>query len=83
MKNTDDWLNLFDNTKENFKWFFLGYGFEMEWMELEEYRKMGEDGIKSMLNIMNKVWFLLPDSEFNIIANPAGWKDFLTLIEKE
>lgn len=76
------WLELFDKTKEDFKWFFLGYGFEMEWMELEEYRKMGDEGIPTMLNIMNKVWFLLPDGEFNIIANPKGWKDFLILIEE-
>ena len=74
------WFELFDKSKENFKWFFLGYGFEMEWTELEAYRLDYER--KSMENIMNKVWFLLPDGEFNIVSNPRGWKEFLNLIEK-
>lgn len=73
-----DWFILFDTTKDSFKWFWLAYGFS--WSELIQLRKDNKKG--QMISMMNEVWFALPDSRFNIVENPAGWKEFLALIEE-
>ena len=71
------WFILFDTTKDSFKWFWLEYGFA--WNELIRFREMKRKG--SMINLMNDVWFALPDNKFNIVENPKGWSEFLSLIE--
>lgn len=73
-----EWLQLFDDTKDNFKWFFDDYGYD--WNKLLELRKAeDQDG---MYSYMNNVWFELPDNQFNIMRNPKGWSDFLNLLEE-
>lgn len=72
------WFNLFDVTKDTFKWFWVASGFD--WEKLLQLRK--EKKKDRMISLMNDVWFALPDGRFNIIENPSGWKEFLDLIEE-
>jgi len=77
--NTENWLAKFDADKAKFEWFFIKYGFDIEWKQLNEARVIRQIG--KMKNIMNRVWFELPDAEFNIMMNPVGWDEFLYLLE--
>ena len=79
--NDKKWLELFDNTKDKFKWFFIEYGYESVWDELNILR--GQESQLKMISLMNRVWYQLPDNKFNIMENPAGWSEFLTLLENE
>ena len=72
------WFKLFDNTKHSFEWFFIDYGYESIWKGINIYRN--QENRNRMLHYMNKVWFQLPDSKFNIIENPPGWDEFLALL---
>ena len=74
------WLQQFDDTCETFKWFFLKYGYQEDWLNLLQQREM--DNMDGMKNIMNQIWFELPDHIFNIMENPHGWTEFLNLIEE-
>jgi len=78
-KETEDWFKKFDETKDKFKWFWDYYIAEELWEQLMKARE--EKDQNEMLCIMNGVWFDLPDGRFNIQNNPAGWKEFLYLIE--
>jgi len=78
--NDKDWFELFDNTKHKFTWFFMKYGYKSVWDDLHILR--GQENREKMVSILNLVWFQLPDSIFNIIENPAGWNEFLALIEE-
>ena len=71
------WFILFDTTKDSFKWFWLEYGFAWNDLIILRDRKMRW----SMETLMNDVWFALPDNKFNIVENPKGWSEFLSLIE--
>lgn len=75
-----EWFLLFDETKETFHWFFTKYFGTYTWDALMDYRKT--ENMFNMISLMNKVWFELPDSKFNIIENPPGWSEFLNLIEQ-
>lgn len=72
-----EWLQKFDETNEEFKWFWFEYGYD--WEYLMKLRK--QEKVASMINLMNDAWFRLPDSKFNIISNPKGWSEFLDLLE--
>ena len=76
--NEQEWLKLYDETKENFRWFITKY-FPLRWERMERLRS--ENDQQGMIKIMNDVWFELPDNKFNIMVNPKGWSDFLNLIE--
>jgi len=73
-----DWLQLFDETKDNFKWFFDKYGYD--WNKLMKYRE--EENQDKMFSYMNDVWFDLPDHIFNIMNMPKGWNEFINLLEE-
>ena len=73
-----EWLSLYDATKEKFMWFINRYFPKMQNM-LEDLR-VKEDTTK-MVSMLNDAWFELPDSRFNIIENPDGWREFMTLVE--
>ena len=77
----EEWFKLFDETSETFKWFWDLYIAEEVWDDLILARKKQNRLIMSC--IMNEVWFDLPDSKFNIIENPKGWREFLHLIEEQ
>lgn len=74
-----EWFDMFDETKDKFKWFFMDYGFGHLWENLKHLRELEYRDF--MLDIMNVVWLKLPDSKFNIIDNPKGWSEFLELLE--
>jgi len=79
MKDKEQWLKQFDETKDTFKWVFIEYGFQPMWEKILIARQ--EQRMDRMLDAMSHVWFALPDSEFNILVSPPGWKEFLQLIE--
>ena len=74
----EDWLKLYDQTVEKFEWFIKKF-------TPEKYSKLidarSKNSRAAMLPIMNDIWFVLPDSQFNIVENPKGWSEFLDLIE--
>ena len=64
--------------KEDFKWFIIKYFGE----EYFEYLiKLSESENGRLISELNDVWFKLPDDQFNIIENPKGWSEFLSLVE--
>lgn len=73
-----DWFKQWDETYCTFQWFIVKY-FPKDWEILEVNRTKGNRFI--MTNILNDIWFKLPDSRFNIRENPQGWQQFLNLIE--
>lgn len=75
-----EWFELFDKTKDTFQWFFKEYGFMKQWAKIIVSRELGNR--YHMMNIMNEVWYKLPDNVFNIRVNPKGWREFLNLIEE-
>jgi|WetSurMetagenome_2_1015567.scaffolds.fasta_scaffold421471_1 hypothetical protein len=77
--NDKEWFKLFDETASEFKWFFIAYGFEIEWESILKLRNLEQRD--SIMTIMNNVWYYLPGNKFNIKENPSGWSEFLRLIE--
>lgn len=73
-----EWLALYDKTSPMFKWFIEKYfkGYAEKLAQYRIHRKWSD-----MLNLMNDMWFRLPDNRFNIIENPEGWGEFVTLLE--
>lgn len=64
--------------KEEFKWFIIKYFGE----EYFEYLiKLAESENGRLISELNDVWFKLPDDQFNLIENPKGWSEFLSLVE--
>ena len=72
----EEWLRLFDETKNEFRWFLEDYGY---WDAIEKARL--DDDYVIMSDIMNQAWFMLPEHKFNIMENPRGWSEFLNLLE--
>lgn len=73
-----EWFKLWDETSPKFQWFIAQY-FGSRWKLLEVDRT--KENRLGMEHILNDIWFFLPDNRFNIIENPAGWSEFLALIE--
>lgn len=73
------WFEKFDAALPEFKWFVEQYF--PEWVELmlQLRKEENKDGLNFLLN---KIWFHLPDGRFNIVVNPKGWRQFLSLIEE-
>jgi hypothetical protein len=74
-----EWFKLWDETNHTFQWFIIKY-FPVGWDLLEINRTKGNRF--GMTNILNQIWFDLPDNQFNIMVNPSGWQQFLALIEE-
>ncbi len=74
----EQWFKDYDATVDKFNWFIKRY-FSLMWINLCEARE--KQDFPKMLNIMNNVWFALPDGYFNIMNNPKGWSEFLHLLE--
>jgi len=74
-----DWFKLWDETSPKFQWFIEQY-FPQAWEQLEVNRTKGNR--YGMSNLLQLIWFHLPDNKFNIRENPKGWFEFLALIEE-
>lgn len=80
MTSSERILKDFDEGYPEFKWFIEKY-FKptvIDW--LEKARK--EQNASLLLTILNRIWYALPDDEFNIMKNPKGWTEFLRVIEE-
>lgn len=66
--------------KDSFRWFIERYFGKEKFVELWNLAENNEeDKLRSELN---SIWYELPDNLFNIINNPAGWDEFLRLVEE-
>ena len=72
-------LEAFDKGYPEFKWFIEQYF--PRWIRLIEFNRKN-CRTWELINILNDVWFYLPDGIFNIMENPKGWKEFLNVIEE-
>jgi hypothetical protein len=80
MRKPEDILKDFDEGYPKFKWFIVKY-FRNSTIEIiEDLRK--QEKVGDLICMLNDIWFLLPDGEFNIRANPPGWSEFLRVIEE-
>lgn len=75
----EQWYKDYDEGKEKFKWFIEKYFGIALWNKLEQARAEKNEPI--MREIINTVWFYLPNNKFDIIENPEGWTEFLRVIE--
>lgn len=72
---------LFDEKLPEFQWFIERYFAGVTLQTVLKLRK--EEKSKELMSELISIWFMLPDNKFNIMENPPGWSDFLTLIEFE
>lgn len=72
------WLEYYDAHSSKFKWFVEKY-FRGNFEKLENLRLKND--WSGMTDLMNDMWFRLPDSKFNIMENPEGWDAFICLLE--
>lgn len=87
MKNkpcTETKLSLFEKFDQGypkFKWFIEKH-FKEDVLEKIESHRVNRDERK-LLQILNLIWFYLPDDEYNIMVNPPGWNELLHVITPE
>ena len=79
MMTNEDWFKKYDEHLPSFRWFIHKYFVTQVWVDLCKARE--EEDRAEMCRIMNVIWFELPDNKFNIITNPVGWSEFLSLVE--
>lgn len=72
-------LRAFDAGYPKFRWFIVKH-FKLEMLTAIEKARETEN-TTDLLNLLNNVWFYLPDNQFNIKCMPDGWKEFLNVIE--
>lgn len=80
MRTPEEILKTFDRGYPKFKWFIEKYFEPRVIITLERTRK--EKNVTMLITILNRIWYALPDDEFNIKVNPAGWAEFLNVIEE-
>jgi hypothetical protein len=74
-----DFFEKYDRNYPKFEWFIKKY-FPKYVAELKLARDA--DKFVRVLDILNDVWYKLPDNKFNIIVMPEGWREFLYTIEE-
>ena len=77
MRTKQEWLKEVEDNLPKFKWFIE----EKTYTTIESSIK--EQNSMRVFDILNEIWFLLPDS-FNIQNEDVmnrGWREFLSLIE--
>jgi len=72
-------FEVYDQGYPRFEW-FISFYFGKSTIDILKAARFDKD-IELLLSTLNKVWFELPDSQFNIKENPAGWTEFLNVIE--
>ena len=75
-----DFCKEFMGKCDKFRWFIVRYYGEDYFASLVELAENGKN--VELANRLNRVWFELPDNIFNIMENPPGWWEFLSLIEE-
>ena len=73
-----DLCKKFIATAAKFDWFIKRYYGEDLLLDLHELATGGNG--QKLVDILNNIWFDLPDSRFNVIENPPGWNEFLDII---
>jgi hypothetical protein len=75
----DELFVFFQKHKSEWKWFFDKY-IPNKFIVLEE--AINDKKLDLVDDALNKAWFSLPDSKFNIIVMPDGWDSFLEALER-
>ena len=76
---TQEWLDKYDESYPKFRWFIKDY-FTSDLLVFLHHTRVKRD-LTVLMDLMNNIWFYLPDSKFNIMENPKGWSEFLFLLE--
>lgn len=79
-KELSDLCREYLEQKELFRWFIVKYFGLRKYIELWELAENDQE--KFLRDELNKIWYELPDSLFNIRVAPPGWKSFIRLIEE-
>lgn len=69
----------FLDNKDKFQWFIVEYFGVSIYFDCVDYAQSGDE--VTLMNMLNLIWFRLPDHLFNIRTNPSGWSEFLSLLE--
>lgn len=79
MRTDEEILKVFDEGFPKFKWFLEKY-FPISMIGIEDARK--KEKVYKLLDLLNHIWYYLPDNKFNLKENPPGWREFLNVIEE-
>ena len=79
IRTKPDWIAEARQSLPKCKWFIVEYFSEARYEKLMQLLDEGE--ISKLIEMLNTIWFVLPDGQFNIMVSPAGWNEFLSLIE--
>jgi hypothetical protein len=75
----DEYCQAYLREHKLFDWILERYYGKEKVLELWNLAQAGES--EHIKNIMNGIWFDLPDHIFNIRNNPPGWEQFLHFVE--
>jgi hypothetical protein len=75
-----DLISDFNKLRENIKPMIV-YNFGLRCWE-NICKLADEKNERKLYSELNEVWFCLPDNEYNIMKNPAGFNDLLYLVER-
>lgn len=83
-RSPSEWLKEYREALPKFRWMLEQYypkTLDLLEATLENPNTTAQEKAGYIINILNDIWFNLPDSKFNIRVNPPGWKAFLNLLE--
>lgn len=80
MRTKEQWVEEANTTLPKCKWFIELYFGKHVYDNLLSVLNNERD-LPRFYNMLNSIWFNLPDHEFNRVRKPAGWGDFIHLIE--
>lgn len=78
-RTKEEILAAFDAGFPKFRWFIEKHFHFNMIVQIERARE--EENTLNLLNLLNTVWFYLPDNQFNVRCMPKGWTEFLNVIE--
>lgn len=79
-KKVDEYCQNYLAEHKHFDWILERYYGKEKVLELWNLAEAGES--EHIRNILNGIWFELPDNIFNIRNNPPGWEQFLHFVEE-
>lgn len=79
IRSDEEFLAEFDTNLPVFQW-FIEENFKPTILE-RILRARKKEQVQELKDLLNDIWFYLPDNKFNILVNPKGWSEFLSLIE--
>jgi hypothetical protein len=76
--NKQKLVHMIQRTYPAWSWIVMRY-----YPQYDEYMRAVEiDTLQHIIDLMNQMWFELPDHIFNISENPPGWQEFIAILEE-